>query len=604
MKNFVKTAWRILWYNKFALLLYEISYRIASTVLVVIFARFAIDFTLEQQKISYITAENFGKVVTDPWTIFMAVIGAFLLVFLVLLEITALFSCFEHSYRQEKMSMPHLWRDSFVWSRRMLRRHPFWWFSCILLAAPFLCIHLVIREASYVKLITFTMNHIYKMIPHKEILFVFLALLLLVSFGVSFLLPVGFFERGSIREVLKKTNRMVKYRWKRIMLGMVVTQILILVLSAVIYILSAAGVVLYAMATKQPGNLVSAVVVYGDWLKTGIGILIGSIALVLILLFLFVLYSIEFPQIGRHRRIATVPKSRFRQMMRSRYMIWSITALILLVESGYLVYAASAGAIIPEGFEQEVQITAHRGGARMAPENTLSALEYSIESLSDYAEIDVQETKDGELVLLHDTSLRRTTGLKANIWDLTLAEVKQLDAGIKFHKSFRGEEIPTLEEAIESVRGKLKLNIEVKYNGHNKNIIKKVVKVIEDCNFVQDCVLTSMNYSFLEEAKNLNPDIRTGYILRMTYGDVTRMEASDFFSIKSTYVNPAFVRRAHTAGKQVHAWTVNYQGDIKRMIDCNVDNIITDDPELVRKVLNGKVDSNPNFWVLMKYAIG
>ena len=115
-------------------------------------------------------------------------------------------------------------------------------------------------------------------------------------------------------------------------------------------------------------------------------------------------------------------------------------------------------------------------------------------------------------------------------------------------------------------------------------------------------MVTSMNYSFLKQVKKANPDIRTGYIMTMTYGTISRIEAADFFSVKYTYVDEAFVREAHSLGKEVHAWTVNYRGDIKRMLDVGVDNIITDNPVLVRKVKNQESDMQTDFWDLMRYA--
>lgn len=109
-----------------------------------------------------------------------------------------------------------------------------------------------------------------------------------------------------------------------------------------------------------------------------------------------------------------------------------------------------------------VQITAHRGASGSAPENTLIALQKAIEAGADYAEIDVQETSDGRLVLLHDPDLKRTTGLKKNIWQTTYNELKHLDAGSWFSDEFSAERIPLLEDAIELVRGKMLLNIELK----------------------------------------------------------------------------------------------------------------------------------------------
>ncbi len=297
------------------------------------------------------------------------------------------------------------------------------------------------------------------------------------------------------------------------------------------------------------------------------------------------------------------PRGRFLAVMTGRYMTFMVTVLIFALESILILYFAGTSVPNKAAAQNYVAVTAHRGGARMAPENTISAMEYAIEAMADYAEIDVQETKDGEIVLLHDNNLKRVTGLNANIWNLTYDEVSQLDAGIKFHKKFRGEKIPTLNEVIECCKGKIRLNIEIKYNGHNSQIVKKVVKIIEDQGFEDSCVLTSMNYKFLEQAKELNPKITTGYTMSMIYGDLSKLTAADFFSVKYTYLNQGFVRRAHALGKEVCAWTLNYQGDMQRMVDCGADNIITDDPELVRKVILGELEQNPSFFTLLKYAM-
>lgn len=156
---------------------------------------------------------------------------------------------------------------------------------------------------------------------------------------------------------------------------------------------------------------------------------------------------------------------------------------------------------------------------------------------------------------------------------------------------------------METVRGKIRLNIEVKYNGHNQNIVRKVVRIIEEQDFVDNCVLTSMNYKFLQQAKELNPDIRTGYTMNMTYGDLEDMDGADFFSVKHTYITEQFVEKVHNLGKEVYAWTLNYQGDIQRMVNCEVDNIITDEPELVRQVILGETSQSPGFAELLKYAL-
>ena len=206
-----------------------------------------------------------------------------------------------------------------------------------------------------------------------------------------------------------------------------------------------------------------------------------------------------------------------------------LSVLFLLFEGSYLWVLALSHDTSLGTLMGDMGITAHRGGALMAPENTISALKSSIECGADMAEIDVQETKDGALILLHDDSLKRTAGVKKNVWEMNLAEIKKLDAGTSFHERYRGEKIPTLEEVLNFCEGRLDLNIEIKYNGKNKGIVNKVVRTIREAGFQEHCVVTSMNYQFLKQIKKIAPEIRTGYIMTMTYGRYFQSVRSGFF---------------------------------------------------------------------------
>jgi glycerophosphoryl diester phosphodiesterase len=153
-----------------------------------------------------------------------------------------------------------------------------------------------------------------------------------------------------------------------------------------------------------------------------------------------------------------------------------------------------------------------------------------------------------------------------------------------FGSEIAGEKVPTLDEVIHFCKGKINLNIEIKNNGHNDNIVKRVLDVIEENDAQDFCVITSMDYSLLGDAKEINPDIRTGYILKMAYGNFGNKVNADFLSIKHTYATKKVITAAHNSGKEVHVWTVNSRSDIERMKLLDVDNIITDRPVTVREV--------------------
>lgn len=238
-----------------------------------------------------------------------------------------------------------------------------------------------------------------------------------------------------------------------------------------------------------------------------------------------------------------------------------------------------------ENIKYNVKITAHRGSSKEAPGNTLVAIDAAIKNEADYAEIDVQETKDGKIILLHDKSLNRTTGIDKNIWEVTLDEVKKLDAGSWFDEKFEGVKIPTLEEVIDYSNGKIKLNIEIKTNGHEKNLIPQVVELVRKKEIIDTCVVTSLDYDALQEVEAIEPKIKTGYIMFVAIGNVADLKV-DFYSVEKTNVTDDFVTSAHKIGREVHVWTINEEEDMDEVIELGVDNIITDNDKILRQKLN------------------
>jgi glycerophosphoryl diester phosphodiesterase len=233
-------------------------------------------------------------------------------------------------------------------------------------------------------------------------------------------------------------------------------------------------------------------------------------------------------------------------------------------------------------------VTAHRAGAAArAPENSLAALRLAMQEGADFAEIDVQETADGVIVVLHDKDLRRLAGVPTrNIWQMTLAEARSYDIGKRVGSNYQGEHLATLEEFIETARpGKIKLNIELKYYGQKPTLAKNVVRLVNNRGFVDRAVITSLNARALAEVRRLDGRLRVGYIVATSLGDLTRMKL-DFLSMEAKKVTPRLMRRAGEHGLQVHAWTVNRQEDMVKMLNLGVDNLITDEPALALEVVD------------------
>jgi glycerophosphoryl diester phosphodiesterase len=261
-----------------------------------------------------------------------------------------------------------------------------------------------------------------------------------------------------------------------------------------------------------------------------------------------------------------------------------IGSLIAAVALLFMGIAAGTAFLESLDINRTIKITAHRGSKVRAPENTLSALRQAIAEGADYAEIDVQTTADGIVVLLHDADLMRVASVKRRLQDIDYDELRDIDIGSWFAPEFSSERVPTLQEAIDVARGRIKLNVELKFNWSDPALAEKVGHIIQRNGFGSDCVVSSLNFSALTEIQRAFPELKTGFIVFQAVGDPSKMEA-DFLSISATRATPRLVRDVHRRGREVHVWTVNSLSNALSMIEMGVDNIITDESADIRSLL-------------------
>jgi glycerophosphoryl diester phosphodiesterase len=250
----------------------------------------------------------------------------------------------------------------------------------------------------------------------------------------------------------------------------------------------------------------------------------------------------------------------------------------------FLSLAVASFLISRLNLRQEVAITAHRGGIVAAPENSMAAFRGAIEDGADYAELDVQHTSDRRLVIVHDGDLMRLGGDPRKVAELTAGEFASIDIGRKVDAKFAGEHPPLLEDVIELVRGRMKLNVELKYNVPDPGLAPAVVELLRREDFLDDAVITSLDYAALKQVESIEPRLRTGHVITAAVGNVLRTEA-DFLSLNAAQATVSLLRRARRAGKEVHVWTVNEPEAMLRMIERGADNIITDDPALLARLM-------------------
>jgi glycerophosphoryl diester phosphodiesterase len=251
--------------------------------------------------------------------------------------------------------------------------------------------------------------------------------------------------------------------------------------------------------------------------------------------------------------------------------------------------------------DDDVIVIAHRGAAGRAPENTLAAFRAAIEDGADIVELDVQETSDGEVVVLHDSDFMKLAGDPRKLWNLSLAEARAIDIGSWFDPRYSEERIPTLSEVLELCRGQARVDIELKYYGHDQSLEERVVRIVEEADMASDVVVMSLNLAAMRKMRELRPTWTLGVLAATAVGDLTSVDL-DFLAVHSGMATHGFTRRAHRAGKDVYAWTVNDPVHMSRLATRGVDGLITDEPALARSVLESRAEMSSVERLLLEAA--
>ena len=577
------------------LLCFELVYRGAATALVFQGARILFNAALKQMGYSYLTAENYMVFLSNPLTMLLIVLFALFILTALFFELCVISEALFLGCAGESCSITGLAVCGFWRFRTLVKKNgPL----CLVLAAMtgiFACAHFMIREIMEVKILNYAFLLIYKWGNDKYFLIVLLALFAVLSIATMFSFTILAGKEDDIRTAFRTSIPLFVRHWKRALAAVLLCSLgVTLVMLVLYYLLMFAGAVAVALF-EDSHFAMTALFSLNDTVSMIMGFLSGAVGILANMTVITGMYAgLEGVPVPEASYRAPKPAKARRAFL--------FFLLIFCVEAAYLYSAVVKGTQLATDLYAGILVTAHRGGAKDAPENTLAALSMAMENRSDYAEIDIQETKDKELILMHDNSLKRTAKVNRKVWEVTLSEVLEMEAGSHFNADYAGEKIPQLREALELCRGRLDLNIEVKSNGHNQEVAEKTAMLVTELGMEEQCIISSMNYSFLKDVKEVNPNIRTGYIMSVAYGKVESLEYADFLSVEYDCVTDDFVKRVHEAGKELHVWTVNSRKVMRRMKALGVDNIITDRPGVVREILM-EDKSDAGFLELLRFVL-
>ncbi len=548
---------------------FEILYGILSFAVGYPVIKFFLYYAEKFSGSKYITLDTVKAMLMSPISIIMLLIVLFWLVLFTAIEISGLLAIYYNDRKYHFLSFRVLGSEILEDMRRLLvpKNFPmiFWIFVLFPITGN---ISTFIKQRD---LPGFILLGIYEKAPYIAI-FIILSLFFIFLYIRNIFIYIAFFtENKSFFRAKKKAVRVIKNRF--------FMTVLLIGLNAV-FLSGVTGLINFIWHEILTG-IIYSFENYSRWLLIPIMIartllkvmpflsnaliIIGNVVMTGILYEYYSKTPISYEFKGIYRKSIIM---RFKKEL-------IIAGIALLIGNAVITHFNLKNGIAAD--LKENYITAHRGNSGGTPENSLSGIQASIMDGADYIEVDLQLTKDGEIILLHDKDFRRTGNSVFEPGDLKLEEIKKINIGKAFSPEYQDEYVPTMDEVFDRTVGSLKYNLELKpYDGSNIELARKTVELIEKYRQEENVTVTSLYKDCLREVKRLNPDIKTGYIMVVAGGNFYDMKDIDVFCIEESFITEERVAKVHLAGKEVYAWTVNEKESMDRMLRYQVDNMITD----------------------------
>ncbi|MDD3966242.1 MAG: glycerophosphodiester phosphodiesterase family protein [Candidatus Marinimicrobia bacterium] len=231
----------------------------------------------------------------------------------------------------------------------------------------------------------------------------------------------------------------------------------------------------------------------------------------------------------------------------------------------------------------ETKIIAHRGFSSAAPENTQTAFREAITVGADYFELDVHQSRDGKLVVIHDGSVNRVSsnGMTGKIADMSFREIRKVRAGYskKYGETFKNARIPTLKQALRLAKNKIRVCVEIKA----PDIEAAVLKAVYDLKMEKQVIIFAFDYGVLKNMREMDKDIPLLYLRSVVdstvIADATAIKAAAIGAGRPTAITAELLKEVHANDMELWQWTVNDPNDMQRLLDIGIDGIITDHPD-------------------------
>lgn len=605
----IKNVFRYLHYtfgllklNIGTLLVFELLYKFASMAVFKPLLTGVMKLALKAQGLSYLSDETIGTFIRSPLTWFFLLLIVLGMAFFTLFDICCIITCIHASFRKQAMPLLALMRKGLKTSLRVIYQRNIVMILYLLIIIPMT--HALVISG-YITKFTVPQFIVDYIMTHTWLAILYIGFWIYIglrSFHWIYSLHYFCLENCNFKQARKRSWKLQKnHYWTDLIIVLGWSAACIGIYYGVI--LSGSWLVSRVNQALPTQDLFSSLTLSGISLLMDVcGALFFCFDLPLFFICISLLFYYRkaaageriprvFRDLDNAYRITNTRWVKKIYMYRKRIIALSI---VVVIGVNFAYNFADRRGVLHMGLDNPVEVTAHRGYSAAYPENTILAFKGAIQVGADWAELDVQQTADGEVIVMHDSNLKRTTGLDKEVWQVTWDEIKDLDNGSWFDKKYQTVRIPTLEEVLKVCRGKIHLNIEIKPSGHDKDLEEQVAKLLKKYHMRDTCVVSSLKYDSLRKIKQADDSIETAYITSVSYGNFTDLEYADGYSVESTLLSKSFVNKAQKAGKQIYVWTVNSEERLEKVVGMGIDNVITDDPVMAKELIYEQEHST--FW--------
>lgn len=589
MKNTFSHTLHLLKYNFKTLFYFELIYRALGVLIVFPLVQFLFNTSIKLSGYTYITNSLLVDYLTDPYTILSLLVLVIVLSFYMMIEMIVMTLIFDHGAKEEPLGLKDLMIKGAKRIYIVLKRYH------VRIFFPALFFFLLV-ELLHVVGIAQTINIPDELLAviNRNVWFQVGVIVLIIgifAFFIETIFSINFYavDKMTPKEARLASKHLLKGKRLEMSFEFMITNV---ILNLILYAFYAVLVFIvgFAVSVTRGEPYALSVILNIFYSIYGLVGFLATITLIPINFALMTSWYDERRQSDAFLQSIPTRKIKMKPFKNERTLKW------VLLGVGLFLFITNLVAVLNVTQAQSqlevlnyAEIIAHRGQSGEAPENTLAAIELAISNGADAVEVDVRQSLDHIPVLIHDSTTKRTTNDTSirYVNQLSVNELKQLDAGSWFSEDYAGEQIPTLEDALKIMTGRTRLFLELK--DQNEQFETYIVNLLVIYEMIDQTVILSFSNQQLTRIKAINPNVQTLLLIHSFFGryeDLVNAPYADNFGLSLTFYqnNESLIDVIHQKGKKVYIWTVNDETSLRKIVESDVDGIITDVPNLAREI--------------------